>query len=103
LAGWQQDEEGSENTADLSEMRVRRGSPTPGARDAFVSLKNSLSGKIIDSLDPELDLSDAAKVRPYVQHQIDVLLERSGTILNRSEKRQLVEAIVADLNQLQSK
>lgn len=103
MAGWQQDEESSANSADMSEMRVRRDSPAPGARDAFASLKNLLSAQIVDTLDPELDLSDAAMVRPYVQHHINVLLERSGTVLNRSEKRQLVEAIVADLSQNQSK
>jgi hypothetical protein len=36
-------------------------------------------------------------LRPYVHDRLDVLLEERGIVLNRGEKRQLLEAIVADL------
>lgn len=82
---------------DLRDIRVRRDSPSPGARDAFLELKNTLCDQILRQLDPIIDLSQRSQVRPYVHDRLDVLLEERGIILNRSEKRQLLEAIVADL------
>ena len=82
---------------DLREIRVRRDSPSPGTRDAFLDLKNSLCDRILREMDPTIDLSQRSQVRPYVHDRLDPLLEERGIVLNRSEKRQLLEAIVADL------
>lgn len=84
-------------TEDLRELRVRRDSPVFGARDAFLELKNALCDQILGQLEPGIDLSQRAQVRPYVHDRLDALLEEREIILNRSEKRQLLEAIVADL------
>lgn len=89
-------------TDDLRELRVRRDSPVAGARDAFLELKNNLCDQIIRQLEPGVDLSQRSQVRPYVHDRLDALLEERGIILNRSEKRQLLEAIVADLINSQS-
>ncbi len=82
---------------DLREIRVLRDSPSPGARDAFLELKNTMSEQILREMDPTIDLSQRSQVRPYVHDRLDALLEEHGSVLNRSEKRQLLEAIVADL------
>lgn len=82
---------------DLREIRVRRDSPSPGTRDAFIDLKNNLCDQILQQLDPIIDLSQRSQVRPYVHDRLDSLLEERGIVLNRGEKRQLLEAIVADL------
>jgi len=82
---------------DLREIRVRRDSPSPGTRDAFLELKNTLCDQILREMDPNIDLSQRSQVRPFVHDRLDVLLEEHGIVLNRSEKRQLLEAIVADL------
>jgi hypothetical protein len=87
---------------DLRELRVRRDSPASGSRDAFLELKNNLCGQILKQLEPGIDVTQRAQIRPYVHDRLDGLLEERGIVLNRSEKRQLLEAIVADLTGSQS-
>lgn len=89
-------------TEDLREIRVRRDSPIVGTRDAFLELKDSLTKQILRQLEPGIDLSQRSQVRPFVHDRLDGLLESRGIVLNRSEKRQLLEAIVADLINSQS-
>jgi hypothetical protein len=86
---------------DLREIRVRRDSPVLGTRDAFLDLKNNLTACIIERLEPGIDVSQRSQIRPYVHDQLDGLLDERGIVLNRSEKRQLLEAIVADLTNRQ--
>ena len=92
----------SGDTDDLREIRVRRDSPTSGTRDAFLELKNKLCSHILEQLEPGVDVAQRSQVRPYVHDRLDALLEERGIVLNRSEKRQLLEAIVADLSGSQS-
>ena len=82
---------------DLREIRIRRASPSPGTRDAFLDLKNTLCDQILREMDPTIDLSQRSQARQYVHDRLDTLLEERDIVLNRSEKRQLLEAIVADL------
>jgi hypothetical protein len=89
--------EEAKNGDDLREIRVRRDSPLMGTRDAFLELKNKLCDQILRQLEPGIDMSQRSHVRPYVHDRLDALLEERGIVLNRSEKRQLLEAIVADL------
>ncbi|MBP6016727.1 MAG: hypothetical protein KA586_08405 [Candidatus Promineofilum sp.] len=97
MANENKGDERSTKSDDLRELRVRRDSPSPGARDAFLELKNRLYAQILLQIGPELDLSQRSQVRPYVHDRLDELLETHGVVLNRSEKRQLLEALVADL------
>jgi hypothetical protein len=90
------------DTEDLSELRVRRDSPAAGSRDAFLELKNTLCGQILKQLEPGIDVTQRAQIRPYVHDRLDGLLEERGIVLNRSEKRQMLEAIVAELTGSQS-
>lgn len=86
----------------LSEIRVRRDSPAVGARDAFLELKNQLCRHILALRDPALNVGDRAQIRPFVHDRLDVLLDEHRIVLNRGEKRQLLEAIVAELSQTQT-
>lgn len=90
------------DSEDLREIRVRRDSPASGSRDAFLELKNKLCSQILKQLAPGVDVTQRAQIRPYVHDHLDALLEERGIVLNRSEKRQLLEAIVADLTGSQS-
>ncbi len=84
---------------ELSEIRVRRDSPAVGARDAFLELKDQLCRQILALRAPALDRSDPAQIRPFVHDRLNTLLDERKIVLNRSEKRQLLEAIVAELSQ----
>lgn len=87
--------------SELSEIRVRRDSPAVGARDAFLELKNQLCRHILALRDPALNVGDRAQIRPFVHDRLDALLDEHRIVLNRGEKRQLLEAIVAELSQSQ--
>jgi hypothetical protein len=87
---------------ELGDIRVRRDSPSVGARDAFLELRNQLSRQLLAQRDPALDVTDRAQIRPFVHDRLDALLDQRGIVLNRSEKRQLLEAIVAQLSDSQS-
>ncbi|RIK18962.1 MAG: hypothetical protein DCC51_09665 [Anaerolineae bacterium] len=83
---------------DLSELRVRRDSPVPGTRDAFLELRDKLCAQILRTLEPGIDVTQRAQIRPYVHDRLDALLEERNIVLNRGEKRQLLEAILTGLN-----
>lgn len=89
---------GRKEPADLSELRVRRDSPAPGTRDAFLELKDSICRQLRLRADLAPLLADRSPIRPYVHDRLDALLEERGIVLNRGEKRQLLEAIVAELS-----
>lgn len=82
---------------DLSDIRVRRHSPAVGSRDVFLDLKTRLSAQLRRQRDPRVDFADRSQVRPFVHDRLDALLDAQGIVLNRNEKRQLLEAIVTDL------
>jgi hypothetical protein len=86
------------NPDDLREMRVRRDSPASGARDAFLELKQEIGDQIRNQIDPTVDRAQRSQLRPYVHDKLDAMLDERGVVLNRGEKRQLLEAIVADLS-----
>lgn len=83
-------------------MRVRRDSPTVGTRDAFLELRDELCRHILTLRDPALDAADRTQIRPFVHERLEGLLDERHIVLNRGEKRQLLEAIVAELSRSQS-
>lgn len=91
------DRDAAEDKLDYAEMQVRRDSPSGAGRDAFIELKDQLRDELAAEPEPELDLSEEQAARAFVYNRLDPLLEKRGIVLNRSEKRQLLEAIVADL------
>lgn len=82
----------------LDELRVRRGSPAVGSRDAYQELKERLTAAIRSALDPAIDLSDPMTARPRIHEHLRRLLAEQPVVLNQSEKRQLLEAIINDLS-----
>jgi hypothetical protein len=81
----------------IQELRVRRDSPNAGSRDVFMEMRKQLKAELIAYADPTLDLTDRNQVRPYVHDCLDNLLAKRELVLNKDEKRQLLDEIVADL------
>lgn len=92
------DQNDAAESSGLQELRVRRNSPSTGARDAFQDLRVRLRQIIAADLHPELDPADLNRLRPFVHERLNRLLDESALVLNRAEKRQLLEAIVLDLS-----
>ena len=81
----------------LQELRVKRASPSPGSRDAFVDLKNRIQQKLIAELDPSIDISQTSEVRSTIQEMFETMLVEEQIVLSRNEKRVLFEQIVAEI------
>lgn len=95
----EQSSNGQERDRDtLQDIRVRRASPSAGNRDAFLQLRDKLCRELLATLDPALDITKKSQLRPYVHERLDSLLAEMNLVLNRSEKRQLMEAIVEELS-----
>lgn len=81
----------------LQELRVKRGSPSTGSRDAFVDLKNRIQQKLIAELDPGIDITQTSEVRSTIQEMFETMLVEEQIVLSRNEKRVLFEQIVAEI------
>jgi len=81
----------------LQDLRLRRGSPAAG-RDAFATLVSQLQQRLLDEIGGQLDLSDPAQARAAIQKKLEAVLLDEKLILNRNEKRQVVEAILRELS-----
>ena len=81
----------------LQELRVRRASPIPGARDAYNELKRRLLQRLMADLGDQLNQKNKITARTLLQDRLDLLLAEENIILKRHEKRQLTEDIVAEL------
>ena len=82
----------------LQELRVRRASPTAGARgDTYTDLKNRIQQKLIAELDPSMDVTKTAEVRSVINEMFETMLAEEQIVLSRNEKRNLFEQIVAEI------
>lgn len=86
------------NPDDLEDIRVRRESPSAGIRDVFVQLQAKLCNELLAGLDPTINVADKVQLRRYVHDRVDAMLAERNLVLNRSEKRQLTEAIVEEIS-----
>jgi hypothetical protein len=81
----------------LEELRVRRASPVPDARDAYDELKRLVLLRLTAEIGDQLDQMDKIEARTLLQEKLDVLLVEENILLKRREKLHLMEDIVADL------
>jgi hypothetical protein len=61
-------------------------------------LVSQLQQRLVAELGRELDLSDSAQARATIQEKLEDVLADEKLILNRNEKRQVVEAILRELS-----
>jgi len=81
----------------LQELRVRRASPTPDARDAYDELKDRVLQLLVADVGHNLDQRNKTASRTLLQKRLDALLANENIILKRHEKRQLTDDVVAEL------
>ena len=81
----------------LEELRVRRTSPVPDARDAYDELRRLVLLRLTAVVGDQLDQMDKIEARTLLQEKLDVLLVEENILLKRHEKLHLMEDIVADL------
>lgn len=93
----ERDNDPNAESSKLQELRVRRASPAPGSRDAYLDLKNRIQQRLIAEMDPGMDVTQTAEVRATIQEMFDAILDEENISVTRPERRQLFEAIVAEI------
>jgi pilus assembly protein CpaF len=75
--------------------------PNAAPRDqednAFADLKSRVQTKLINELDPKLDLSNTARVQRQVEEVFNSILDSESIILSRAERMRMFESISADI------
>src|SRR6187431_3076579 len=66
-------------------------------RDPYKDEKFKLLQRVMNELDPDLDLSDAAEVRRSIEATFKRILDEEGLPLTRGERARLLEQIVDEI------
>jgi pilus assembly protein CpaF len=67
------------------------------ARDQNRDVRLRLQTKIINNLDPRLDLSDAKAVRSNIEEMFNKFLDEDGTVITRVERQKMLESILDEI------
>src|SRR5690348_2998860 len=61
------------------------------ARDANRDIRLKLQTRIINNLDPRLDLADAKAVRSNIEEMFNKFLDEEGVVVTRVERQKMLE------------
>jgi pilus assembly protein CpaF len=67
------------------------------ARDANRDIRLKLQTRIINNLDPRLDLSDAKAVRANIEEMFNKFLDEEGVVVTRVERQKMLESILDEI------
>lgn len=68
-----------------------------GTDDTFRELRSRVQDRLINELNPQIDLSNPAKVRKQVEEIFNTILDSESIVLSRTERQRLFESITADI------
>ena len=67
------------------------------ARDVNRDVRLRLQTKIINNLDPRIDLSDVKAVRANIEEHFNKFLDEEGTVITRVERQKMLESILDEI------
>lgn len=79
-----------------ADLRTQRRAPSP-VRDAYRDLKTRIQNKLIDELDPTMDVTKQDEVRRTIREMFEGILAEEHIVLSRAERERLFEQIVAEI------
>jgi pilus assembly protein CpaF len=91
---------GGDQSSKLAELRMRRAdAPTgqPQAKDNYFDLKTRVQNKLLQQLDPSMDVTRTAEVRKTIEDLYESILNEENLVLSRAEKKRLFDQIVAEI------
>lgn len=91
---------GAEQGSKLSELRMRRTEAPSGqaaAKDSYLDLKIRVQNKLLQQLDPSMDVTRTAEVRKTIEDLYESILNEENTVMARAERKRLFEQIVAEI------
>ncbi|WP_322815675.1 CpaF family protein [Chloroflexus sp.] len=68
-----------------------------GTDETFRELRSRVQDRLINELNPQIDLSNPAKVRKQVEEIFNAILDSESIVLSRTERQRLFESITADI------
>lgn len=80
-------------------MRANRGTPPPpaGVRNSYMELKTRVQNRLLEELDPAMDLSKLDEVRQTIQNLFEQILVEENVVLTRPERQRLLEQITDEI------
>ena len=91
---------GGEQASKLAELRMRRTEAPAGqaaAKDNYLDLKTRVQNKLLQQLDPSMDVTRTAEVRKTIEDLYESILNDENIVLARAERKRLFEQIVAEI------
>jgi pilus assembly protein CpaF len=67
------------------------------ARDANRDIRIKLQTRIINNLDPRLDLADAKAVRSSIEEMFNKFIDEEGVVVTRVERQKMLESILDEI------
>ena len=67
------------------------------AKDAYFDLKTRVQNKLLQQLDPSMDVTRTAEVRKTIEDLYETILNEENLVLSRAEKKRLFDQIVAEI------
>jgi pilus assembly protein CpaF len=67
------------------------------ARDTYFDLKTRVQNKLLQQLDPSMDVTRTAEVRKTIEDLYETILTEENLVLSRAEKKRLFDQIVAEI------
>ncbi len=71
--------------------------PVKGGKDTYFDLKNRVQNKLLNGLDPTMDISKTKEVRNTIQELFEQILNEEDMVLSRPERNRLFEQIAAEI------
>ncbi len=81
----------------LDEMRLKRASPKPDGRNAYEQLKILVTNRLEAYFEAEPQNLGDASLRPKLLAKFNELLLEERIVLNRSERRKLIEDVLSEV------
>ncbi len=69
----------------------------PGTDETFREIRSRVQDRLINELNPQMDLSNPVKVRKQVEEIFNSILDSESIVLSRAERQRLFESITADI------
>lgn len=86
------------SSKNLQDLRVKRSAPkASNSRDAYSDLKSRIQQRLILELDPNTDISQTGQVKATIQDLFESMLAEEQIVLTRSERKNLLDQIVAEI------
>ncbi len=91
---------GGDQASKLAELRMRRTEAPVGqaaSRDGLFDIKTRVQNKLLQQLDPSMDVTRTAEVRKNIEDLYESILNEENIVLARTERKRLFEHIVAEI------